>query len=121
MSIVRCGVRGTLSDSDAVKLQNLAITSSIWTWDHRELTCELPAGHAIQTHIQRLATQDFTEPVVWWASWLDIDGLRDAAAMFTGPLCGEVEPGSGMPPGEEPACLLLQGHATPEDERHDFL
>lgn len=120
MDYERCGARGTLSDADAVKLQNLAFTSSIWVWDDRELACELPADHAVKVHVKRLATQEFTEPVVWWASWLDIDGLRDEAAMFTGPLCGEVEPGSGMDPGVEPACLFLQGHTTDEDQRHVY-
>lgn len=115
-----CGVRGTLSDADAAKLMNLAFASAVWTWDDRELVCELPADHATKIHVQRLATQDFKEPVVWWASWLDIDSLRDEAAMFTGPLCDEVEPDSDMEPGVEPACLLLQGHATDDDQRHAF-
>ncbi|MER8237021.1 hypothetical protein [Streptomyces sp. NPDC094049] len=47
MEYEECSVRGALSDADAMKLQNLAITNSIWTWDHRNLTCGLPAspGH----------------------------------------------------------------------------
>lgn len=115
-----CGARGQLSDADAVKLQNLAFTGSVWTWDHRHLKCELPENHGIGVHVQRLATQDFKEPVTWWASWYDIDGLRDEAALFTGPLCGELDPESDMPPGEEAACLLLDGHSTEEDARHMF-
>lgn len=116
-----CQVRGRLSDADAVKLQNLAFTGSTWTWENRHLKCQLPEDHDVEVHVQRLAAQGFKEPVTWWASWLDIDGLRDQAALFTGPLCSEPDLGSDTPPGEEAACLLLDGHTTEDDERHMFL
>ncbi|MES9804943.1 helix-turn-helix transcriptional regulator [Streptomyces cinereoruber] len=117
MDYQRCGVRGTLSDADAMKLQNLAFTTAIHSWEDRNLTCELPEGHSSAEHVAQLATQNFEEPVVWWASWLDIDELRDAAALFTGPVCGAVDPAPGR---EEWDCVLLQGHMQSDDDQHVY-
>ncbi|MFE7510150.1 hypothetical protein ACFU8I_02815 [Streptomyces sp. NPDC057540] len=121
MEYEECGVQGTLSDLDAMKLQNLAFTDSIWTWEHRHLTCQLPAGHANEEHVTQLARQLFKDPVVWWASWLDTDALRDAAAMFTAPECGAVDPNSPHPPGQEGVCQFLQGHDWSEGDQHVYL
>jgi hypothetical protein len=116
-----CGVRGRLADADVIKLQNLAMPGGIYNWEDQELACELPQGHGSDHHVQSLATQDFGQAdQIWWASWLDIDGLRDEAAMFTGPVCNATLEGTEGPEGERPVwgCLLLAGHTTPNDRRH---
>jgi hypothetical protein len=115
----KCGAQGTLSDTDAMRLQNLAFTLSIMTWDHRELTCSLPVGH-LGAHIQHLADQSFTQPVQWWASWYDEEGLKDQAAMFTAPSCSELLHEPGMEPGDGEPCLLPDGHVGATNGQHMF-
>lgn len=116
-----CGMAGTLSDADAVKLQNLPAVGGIMTWDHRELTCGLPAGHGLEHHVQHLVVQEFGEPVLWWAAWRDIDVLRDEAAMFTAPICGALAPAEDEVDESAPfQCLLMDEHTTDEDRRHVF-
>lgn len=112
-----CGVQGRLSDNDVIKFQNLPLLDRDVNWNHQELTCGLPKDHGIEQHIQILASQGFETPVLWWASWLDMDGLRDEAATFTGPICDAPY----RPPGQADlglTCLLLSGHTTPDDKRH---
>lgn len=115
-----CGASGALSDADTVKLQNLPTGGSIANWNNQELTCGLPTGHDLKHHVQQVFVQEFTKEVVWWAAWLDIDGLRDQAAMFTAPICGvtaqEVD-GEGY----DYTCLLMDEHVTDDDRRHIFL
>jgi hypothetical protein len=116
----KCGMPGTLSDADAVKLQNLPVTGGHMTLSHRELECGLPADHGMGHHVQFLVAQEFGDPVLWWAAWLDIEGLRDEAAMFVAPICGVTQAYPGMKPGMELQCLLMQEHTTDEDQRHIF-
>ncbi|MER7738903.1 hypothetical protein ABTX34_11350 [Streptomyces sp. NPDC096538] len=115
-----CGVRGRLADAEVIKLQNLTHTPSIYNWDNQELTCELPEGHSSDHHVRQVTEQDFG-PVTqrWWASWLDIDGLRDEAVMFTAPGCtATLDEGKNLhgPRTTEDSrivweCALLAGHA----------
>ncbi|SHL76470.1 hypothetical protein [Streptomyces yunnanensis] len=106
-----CGARGRLCDADVIKLQNLARPGGITNWDDQELTCRLPEGHEVEEHEQFLVEQDFgRESQLWWATWHDVDGLREEAAMFTGPICDFTHQGW--------TCLLLAGHTTPDDQRH---
>ncbi|MEU1497314.1 hypothetical protein [Streptomyces sp. NPDC005732] len=115
----RCGASGRLSDTDVMRLQNLAFTDSIMSWEDQALTCQLPEGHEVQSHVQHLVGQDFGgEWVAWWASWLDKDGLRDEAAMFTAPECNEF---SEEEPEKKFVCPLLRGHTTDDDQRHIFM
>lgn len=112
----KCGARGKLSDADVIKLQNLAMTDGILSWHDQDLECQMPEGHGIERHLQLVTTQSFgAVDHVWWASWLDMDGLRDEAALFVGPTCDATE---STPDGGELTCLLLAGHTTPDDERH---
>ncbi|WP_032761171.1 hypothetical protein [Streptomyces alboviridis] len=111
-----CGMRGRLADAEVIKLQNLAHTPSIYNWDNADLTCQLPEGHADEErdqHIQWVTEQQFGEVKQdWWASWLDVDGLRDEAAMFTGPSCpATLDEGKDLH-GDRIvwACALLAGH-----------
>ncbi|MGQ5576781.1 hypothetical protein [Streptomyces sp. ECR3.8] len=108
-----CGMRGRLADAEVIKLQNLTHTPSVYNWDNRELTCELPAGHSSDHHVRQITEQDFG-PVTqrWWASWLDIDGLRDEAVMFTAPGCpATLDESRGGPFGRYVwECALLAGH-----------
>ncbi|CAL9369092.1 hypothetical protein [Streptomyces sp. enrichment culture] len=111
-----CGMRGRLADAEMIKLHNLANTGEIYSAGKAELTCQLPEGHTDDEddqHIQWVAEQRFGEVTQdWWASWLDVDGLRDEAAMFTGPGCPTT-----LDEGEDPdggrivwQCVLLAGH-----------
>ncbi|NUV54605.1 hypothetical protein G6W51_17135 [Streptomyces coelicolor] len=119
-----CGMRGRLADAEVIKLQNLAHTGSIYNWDNAELICGLPEGHADDEddqHIQRVTEQQFGEDTqCWWASWLDIDGLRDEAAMFTGPRCNAtLDESRGGPFGRYVwECSLLAGHAQSDGDLH---
>lgn len=107
----QCGARGMLCDADVIKLQNLARTSGIVNWDAQELTCHLPERHEVEEHEQPLISQDFGQyEQIWWATWRDIDGLREEAAMFTGAACDFEHDGW--------TCLLLADHTTPDDQRH---
>lgn len=112
-----CGARGKLSDSDTIKLQNLARPHGIMNWDNQELTCTLPEEHEVEEHEQFVLEQDFGQSSqIWWATWRDIDGLREEAALFTGPRCDATVPTTD---GEsEWECQLLAGHTTPDDQRH---
>lgn len=119
-----CGVRGRLADAEVIKLQNLAHTGSIYNWGNAELTCQLPEGHADDEddqHIQWVTDQRFGEVKQdWWASWLDIDGLRDEAAMFTGPSCpARLDESRSGPFGRYVwECALLAGHAQSDGDLH---
>ncbi|WP_420032191.1 hypothetical protein ACN2WE_04855 [Streptomyces sp. cg28] len=107
-----CNAEGRLSDADVIKMQNMAMLDRDVNWDAQQLTCGLPEGHDIEQHIALVASQGFGDGLqsVWWASWLDMDGLRDEAALFVGPECDARHEGF--------ACLLLRGHTTPDDQRH---
>lgn len=119
-----CGVRGRLADAEVIKLQNLAHTGSVYNWDNAELACQLPEGHADDEddqHIQWVTDQDLGQELQpWWASWLDIDGLRDEAVMFTGPRCNAtLDESRGGPFGQYVwECALLAGHAQSDGGLH---
>jgi hypothetical protein len=124
---VSCGVTGRLTDSDTVRLINLAMSDGGGTWDGQELACELPAGHdavpAFKHHIKRVALQEFGpgREVAWWASWLDLDLRRDEAVLFTAPTCDKEKKDPKDPDGESRwVCLLIAGHDE-YDDRHDWV
>ncbi|MEU5825895.1 hypothetical protein [Streptomyces sp. NPDC047803] len=122
---VPCGVTGSLTDADTIKLINLAMSDGGGTWDDQELSCTLPAGHdavsGYEHHIKAVATQEFgpgRETITWWASWLDLDLRREEAALFTAPMCDKEKTG---PQGGEWGCLLIAGHDASGDDRHDWM
>lgn len=96
-----------LTETETLKLMNLAYMESCYDWSHQEIECVLPnhggEGQG-EHHVARLGSQNLGgEFVEWWASWLD----GHQAYLFTAPIC------CGVHPTTEYSCGQIKGHDHP--------